>query len=342
MPEEEKPTVENEDKIHIDWNAVLQKGLEAAASAFGEAFGGPIGGALANLIVSGLFDSGSEDKFGDAIRDLKESMREEINNAFLRDTTASVLGLGVNLRSYFTTKDQAILTEIQNDITQEIEALLSKENRESDEALVTVVYAINVYILTLRAKADYNQSFYEVIKEATKSYSERVTEFANAIEAKYKNKIPAKCFVSIEKADNAGGNWQYSELRPALCTIKGTFHDEVKSGFNFKYKAWYYAGDDNHNIVPYREFIEERCEVLPFRSKDGYSTISDSDDLLTTTSSAIKVEDREASKAFADCEKYRTEQTNAFLEKLNQYITPVRTTVELWKTNVIDALEEKL
>ena len=308
----------------VNWEGIIESGLQAAAVSFGTAFGGPIGIALADMIVSSLFQNGSENKFGDAIKNLKEFVQGAIDNAFLQNTTAHIVGLGQNLRTYFATKDQAILPLLQNDITQNISALLGEQYKNSDEALTTLVYAVNVYILTLRAQADYNPTYYNVIKDTVTTYAQEVEEFANRIETKYTHDLDRVSRTDIEEPKDSSLS---DRIVNAICG--------QEPGFAFRYKAYFYA-----DYVPFREFYEDRCETFPFRSKDGHTIIHDYDDLGSRTGSGvISLADLQGSKAFADCEAFRLEKKNGIITGLNNFLAPTRNAVNLWRSDIIRAIE---
>ncbi|WP_166695677.1 hypothetical protein [Bacillus cereus] len=173
----------------IDWGAIIEKGLEAAVVSFGESFGGTIGEILAEKIMSSLFESGDEDKFQVVLKDLKESIRQDIDKAFLREHCGAVTGLGENLKTYFHTKDQNILNLLQNDITKEIDTLFLFE---SLEALTALVYGVNIYIHTLRALADYDKDYYRVAMDKARNYADKVEKFANKVDQPIRSSIPDK------------------------------------------------------------------------------------------------------------------------------------------------------
>ncbi|MCY9589853.1 hypothetical protein PC41400_16680 [Paenibacillus chitinolyticus] len=119
-----------------------------------------------------MFSGGQEDKFAAFGRQLLESVRQAVNEAFLRDHTGKIIGLGEQLRNYFKTNDEQLLYGIVNDIVQEINAVFRFS--PSDEACTTLAYGVNVYQLTLRGLAGYKESYYSVAD----TYAIRLAEFS--------------------------------------------------------------------------------------------------------------------------------------------------------------------
>ncbi|WP_339234628.1 hypothetical protein MKX40_17940 [Paenibacillus sp. FSL R5-0517] len=176
------PTEENE-----SYEQIINKGIEAAVIAFGTEFGGTIGGALADKIMSSLFSAGEDDKFAEALNTLNENIRRSIDLAFLREHTGAIIGLGENLETFISTKDERILHPLLNDITQKINTLLQFD--PSGEVLTTLIYGINVYILTLRALADQDFSYYQVAMENARKYSKLSEDFLKKYDEPLRNGI---------------------------------------------------------------------------------------------------------------------------------------------------------
>ncbi|MGF7036401.1 putative Fe-S cluster-containing radical SAM superfamily protein [Paenibacillus mucilaginosus] len=154
----------------IDWDAVIQKGLESAAEAFGAQFGGVIGKELAGQIASSLLGGDDEETFAEAITELKEVIRQTVDHAFLREHSGAVLGLGQNLSRYLDTGEMSYLDSVLTGITGHVNTLLEFE---SHEALSMLIYTVNVDLLALRVKAGHDSKFYPLVVKESKMYAEK-------------------------------------------------------------------------------------------------------------------------------------------------------------------------
>ncbi|MDY7990672.1 hypothetical protein UY286_08700 [Paenibacillus polymyxa] len=300
----------------VEWSSVVQKGIEAASEAFGEAFGGPIGAALGQRIASTLFDTGSEDKFANALKELQENIHQMIDKAFLGKEIGNLIGLGMNLKTYFNTRDKNILAPLQNDITQVIGNLISKD---SFEALTALVYAVNIYIFTLRAQAEYTSSYYQEIKR-------NLVLFANEVERKsnyFRDYI--KTTILPPETDPLG--WSVQDTKPDLIKVIVYHRETYVLGFSYKIKTAFYD-----ETIPYFYNYEEKgFKAFPFRG------ISDNDDVRFNTGSVFKYEDVKDSKALIDCERDRQTAIKQRKEALNKLLNPTDSAVQKWReiSNVI-------
>lgn len=289
----------------IDWGAIIEKGLEAAVISFGESFGGTIGEILAEKIMSSLFGSDDEDKFQVVLKDLKESIRQDIDQAFLREHCGAVTGLGENLKTYFRTKDQDILHPLQNDIVQEINILFQFE---SLEALTALVYGVNIYIHTLRALADYDRDYYRVAMENARTYADKVEKFANKVDQPIRSSIP-------DKIDVYG-----LSTGETLCP-------NHLSGVGYEVTATY--RDSIGPMVILRR--ENMCVPYPIDAfgRPNRNFMSHPQSIFEQSQSSKFIEDQR-----------RTQKENR-IQALDNLIVPTQHAIEKWR-NIADVINTKL
>ncbi|UNL94029.1 hypothetical protein QNH38_22525 [Paenibacillus polymyxa] len=300
----------------VEWSSVVQKGIEAASVAFGEALGGPIGAVLGQQIASTLFDTGSEDKFANALKELQESIHQMIDKAFLDKEIGNLIGLGMNLKSYFNTRDKTILAPLQNDITQVIGNLISKN---SFEALTALVYSVNIYVFTLRAQAEYISSYYQEIKR-------NLVLFADEIERK-SNYFRAYIRTTILPPETDPLAWSVQDFKDDSVIIRENHVVKYVRGFSYKIKTSF-----TDQTIPYHNNYEEkRFQPYPFRG------IDDSHDLIIGAYRNFNYEDVKNSKALIDCERDRQTMIKQRNEGLNKLLNPTDSAVQKWReiSNVI-------
>ncbi|KKK37532.1 hypothetical protein WQ57_13930 [Mesobacillus campisalis] len=314
MPEE--PTQpSNGHTIDIDWETAINTGLTAAAEAFGASFGGPIGAALGNAIAGSLFNGGQEDKFAEAIRGLKESINKAIDNAFLKEHTGNVLGLGENLKTYVMTKDSRILHPILNDITQQIHNLF---RFDSEEALVSLVYASNIHLFTLRALAGHAENpgqergYYLNAKEKSLEYSIAISERTTQLSETINNSLSSNCVLLPVKREDS----MWVETRE--------FGREVGvSGAIFSFSYMY--GD---RFSPPATFPE--IKRVPYPT-----------DLAGRIMNNFPGDIYSNSDAKAKCEDYSNDIKEKRRTSLNNLLTPIQHSTQVWR-NISQGLESRV
>ncbi|KRF01680.1 hypothetical protein ASG89_25280 [Paenibacillus sp. Soil766] len=307
----------------IEWGPIVEKGLEAAAVAFGSALGGEIGAALGKMIASSLFESGGQDKFANAIQDLKESIHQMIDQAFLNKEIADLVGIGMNLKSYLNSfpKDEALLTEIHGQIPLVLSNLATKD---SFEAFTAFVYAVNVYILILRAKAVKIPTYYQEVKNNLNVYAKNIEDKANQFRLTMNDSL-------TPPLSDTEPHWSVSNLKPALVETKENGRTEHKPGFTYEVSCLF---KDNTITDPSQASIaiykEQRSQPYPFRGID-------SEDDLFSGYLKFTYEDIKDSKALLDYVRDRQSLINQRTNSLNKILNPAETAIIKWRAvaNVI-------
>jgi hypothetical protein len=294
----------------INYEEIIEKGLEAAAVAFGTEFGGPIGAALAEKIISSLFSSGDEDKFADAIRALQESIRKTVDQAFLREHSGAIIGLGENLRTYFKTRDEGILHPLQNDITQRINTLIRFE--PTSEVITVLVYGVNVYVLTLRALADYNNHYYQVVMDNTRSYSKQIEEMIRRFDEPVRSSIPEKTSMTFTKKQET------------IC--------EGKPGAEYEISIFYQDQFMASNEAIAQTFPVKKC--IPYPEKWGEPS---GHDLNWKPDQAFF----EGLPEFKSKDNRRLENKGKRTNELDRVVTPFNQAVKVWKDSA-DSIQSKI
>lgn len=287
--------------------SMIKKGAEIGFITFCENFGKTLGVEFAKVIISTLFNSNDEEKFEEMVKEIRGIVKQEIDSAFLREHCGKVLGLGENVKTYYTTKDKNVLYPLLNDITQEINTI---KQFDSTEALSTLLYAINVYSYTLRALAEYEENYYNVAKTSIKGYLEEVEKKLNVIEANYMNSIPNNVIYNI------------SNKTVGICeSEEGKYVPGAKYRLNVAYT----------DLMTSQVHMLETEVCFPFPKEFGElnTQAEPPDDYFKNHQYVIELEAR------------RNEQKKLRVDTLNNFTQPIKEVVELWHTTA-DFLERKL
>ncbi|HFR4167565.1 TPA: hypothetical protein ACHVJ4_004346 [Bacillus cereus] len=288
------------------WENIIKAGVYAIAKAYGEEEAGPIGAKLAEMIVASIFHENEENKFEDAIKDLKESIKQEIDSAFLKNDSGAIIGLGTNFSTYLITRDKEALDLIHNDITQKIDSILT---HRSEEALVIAVYAVNIYVLVLRALADHKENYYQAVKKNVKLYADKIEKLANEIEEKFNTSLPEHCSFSTVQVPQA-----------TIC--------DNKPGFTYSIQARYF---DEYGIVSkWNMFESKECKPFPFYSLEGRNFSIQSSNDFYMWKSVFRREDYEANTAVIQCEETLKNVKQARKDSLNQFMRPTHDAISCW------------
>lgn len=316
----------------IEWEDTIKKGVGIAIESFGASFGSTLGVALAEQIVSALFGSGesAEEKFARAIEDLKLHISKTVDRGFLREHCGKVAAESGNLKDYFNVRNietdgekereihQKTLVDIKSRLRTEIETLALFDNQEvSSEALTTLVYAINVFILTLRALADYDSDYYRIAMDETRVCADKVTNLISKIENPIRNSISSETYIRGEV------------LSPhTICVIKkGPFSEEESlPGVNFKIHAAY---TDQLSELKFISFSEEKC--LPHHV-DSRGNTNEREDFTPLFRESV---------VFKSTENTRAEKILERNQKLDKFLLPSIQATEGWK-EVASNIENKL
>ncbi|MFF5816333.1 hypothetical protein [Lysinibacillus capsici] len=314
-----------------EWEETIKKGVEIAIESFGASFGSTLGVALAEQIMSSLFGSGdsAEEKFAKAIEDLKRHISKTVDKGFLREHCGRVAAESGNLKDYFKVRNfeienkkereihQKILVDIKSRLRTEIETLALFEGQDTlPEALTTLVYAINVFLLTLRALADYDRDYYKIAMEESRICAEKVTTLIGKLEKPIRNSISKETFLRSDKLDS--GN---------LCKIKSDDifgEDQFVPGVTFKIYTLY--TDELSNSY---SDSEEKCVPYP---KDIFGNY----DMNADLTKGFK-----ESEVFISTENQRIRKSLERNQKLDEFLLPNIKATEGWK-NIASTIESKL
>lgn len=291
------------DEIEIDWGVVAQKGAEAFAEY--------VGGALGELLFEQLFQTGRSnvDMFKDAIKDLKQNIKQTVDEAFLREYTGKTIGLEENLGTYMRTKDAEILDEILNDSSQLVQTYLQFD---SLEVLVNLVRITTVYLTTLEAlsKERNNPSYREEWKSKVKSLGDRIEKIAKKYDEPIRNSFSDKCEVNLHS------------FKPSNRMVGNRYVRGIE------YKAYAHYRDllishPTHQVTP---FHQDKWKQWNFRHDDTR--------LELNMFAEMENNEKENESVFLDCEKQREDCRAERIAALDKVIVPTQLALSKWREAV--------
>ncbi|OKP84511.1 hypothetical protein [Paenibacillus sp. P32E] len=299
----------------FQWGPAIQKGAEAAEVAFGQG----IGAAIATQLAATLFDKGGEDKFADAIKDLKVSIHEMIDQAFLDQDVAQLVGLGANLKAYLVTyaynpnkADHELIAGVHLLLPGLLNAIAKKN---SFEALTALVYGVNVFIQTLIARSIEFPTYRSEAKSNLIYYSDLIEKKCEA----FRNQIND----TVSPPETETLIWNIFEVKDALLQIKSERPFQpvtYANGFTYKLQVYFL---DLH-IPHMRE--ETGQQVYPFRG------IRNSQDLIGGAAyRQFTLEDIKGTNSYLEIEKNRREIMQKRIDNLNFLLEPTSKAISKWR-----------
>ncbi|PYE88288.1 hypothetical protein [Bacillus sp. 196mf] len=283
---------QNPNSGEINWDAVVQAGAEALASY--------VGGQIGAIAVAAVFEANrsSEPSFERVIADLRESIRQDIENTFIREYAGRVIGYEQDLAIAIRTNNQDTVDRIRSGSLELINILLQYN---TFGILINLVRVANVFLLALEIQANMtnNPEYKQIRREKAAEYSPKVNDILTPYESTIRTSFDRECLIIIDNAKNA------------VC------HDQ----FGFTYRLRTFC-QDNYTDSYAAQFEENNCKTFPFNG------INSGDSM--TLEHSFTPNDKRQHDSFVRCEHFRTEAQNRRNRALEIISIPIRETISKW------------
>lgn len=281
----------------INWDAVVQ--------AVAEALGSYVGGQIGAMAVAAVFkaNESSVPSFEKVIADLRESIRQDIENTFIREYAGTVIGYEKDLGTGIRTNNFDTVDRIRSGSQVLIEVLLQYS---SMNILVILVRLINIFLLALEIQAntapEKNEEYRAIRREKAREYANKVKSILNPYAESVRQSLQNACLLRIENA------------KQAIC------HNQ--NGFTYDVKIIFY---DDFNRRALTTFEESSCKTFPFNGLDD-------DDLPSGVERGFTANDKKQHQSFKDCEAFRQREYSNRIRALESFSSPINRAISIWET----------